>query len=155
MPSPGGAVILSLRTARSVYAGGGVEEEGRRLKRSSCELEEEDGEEKEEEGAYAGGSVIVVVTVPIFPVFYLCVGQRVLGRAGSRGVVIRGMKHDEVHIYASVKKNEVQQYRVVRYTVQYVVGDRGLGIEEQVEKRTRSRPIAVAPLWPKVVNLVL
>jgi hypothetical protein len=69
MLSPGGAVILSLRTARSVYAGGGVEEEGRRLKRSSCELEEEDGEEKEEEGAYAGGSVIVVVTVPIFPVF--------------------------------------------------------------------------------------
>lgn len=68
MPSPGGAVILSLRTARSVYAGGGVEDEGRRLRRSSCELEEE-GEEKEEEGAYAGGSVIAVVMVAIFLFF--------------------------------------------------------------------------------------
>jgi hypothetical protein len=69
IPSPGGAVILSLRTARSVYAGGGVEEEGRRLKRSSCELEEGEGEEEEEERAYAGGSVIVVVTVAIFLFF--------------------------------------------------------------------------------------
>jgi hypothetical protein len=61
IPAPGGEVILSLRTARSVYAGGGVEEDGRRLRRSSCELEEE--EEEEEEGTYAGGSV---VTVAIF-----------------------------------------------------------------------------------------
>jgi hypothetical protein len=52
------------------------------------------------------------------------------------------------NIYASAKKNEVQQYRVVRYSVLYVVGDR-------VEKRTRSRPFAVAPLWPNLVNLVL
>ena len=57
------------------------------------------------------------------------------------------------YIYVSVKKNEAQQYRV-RYTVLYVVGDRGLGLKNQVEKRTRSRPFAVAPLWPKVVNLV-
>jgi hypothetical protein len=62
MPSPGGAVTLSLRTARSVYAGGGVEDEGRRLRRSSCEVEEE-------EGVYAGGPVIVVVMVAIFPFF--------------------------------------------------------------------------------------
>jgi hypothetical protein len=62
MPSPGGAVILSLRTTRSVYAGGGVEEEGRRLRRSSCELEEE--------GAYAGGSAMVTVTVAIFLFFF-------------------------------------------------------------------------------------
>ena len=61
MPAPGGEVILSLRTARSVYAGGGVEEEGRRLRRSSCEVEEEEGEG--EEGAYAGGSMIVTVAI--------------------------------------------------------------------------------------------
>jgi hypothetical protein len=67
IPAPGGEVILSLRTARSVYAGGGVEEEGRRLRRSSCELEEEE----EEEGTYAGGSV-VTVTVAIFSFFFLC-----------------------------------------------------------------------------------
>ena len=98
MPSPGGAVILSLRTARSVYAGGGVEEDGRRLRRSSRELEEEDGEEKEEEGAYAGGSVIVAVTAAIVLFFCLCVGQRMIGRVGSRGAVMRGMKHDEIYI---------------------------------------------------------
>jgi hypothetical protein len=34
------------------------------------------------------------------------------------------------YIYASVKKNEVQQYRVVRYGVLYVVGDRALSVEE-------------------------
>ena len=130
MASPGGAVILSLRTARSVYAGGGVEGEGRRLRRSSCELEEEEGEGKEEEGAYAGGWVIVAI-------FYFCVGQRVLGRVGSRGAVMRGMKHDEKYIYASVKKNEVQQYRVVRYGVLYVVGDRALVVEEPSRKEDK------------------
>lgn len=40
------------------------------------------------------------------------------------------------YIYASVKKNEAQQYRV-RYSVLYVVGDRGLGIEEPSRKEDK------------------
>jgi hypothetical protein len=99
---------------------------------SSCELEEE-GEEKKEEGAYAGGSAMVAVTVAIFLFFSLWVGQIVLGRAGSRGAVMRDMKHDRKYICASVKKNEVQQYRVVRYTW---VGDRA-ALEEPSRKEDK------------------
>src|SRR5258708_17387327 len=96
MPSPGGAVILSLRTARSVYAGGGVEEEGRRLRRSSCE--------PEEEGAYAGGSIIVVVTVaiiffsPLFLSMSLCADESVW----FVGSVMRGTTHNVRNIYIRV-----------------------------------------------------
>ena len=39
MPGPGAAVILNLRDDRSVYAGGGVEDDGRRERRS-CEEDE-------------------------------------------------------------------------------------------------------------------
>jgi hypothetical protein len=41
------------------------------------------------------------------------------------------------YIYASVKKNEVQQYRVYGYTVLYVVGVRGLEIEEPSRKEDK------------------
>jgi len=39
----------------------------------------------------------VTVAILLF-FFYPCVGQRVIGRAGSRGAVMRGMKHDEIYI---------------------------------------------------------
>ena len=94
IPAPGGEVILSLRTARSVYAGGGVEEEGRRLRRSSCELEEDD----EEEGAYAGGSV---VTVAIFSFFsFLCHFAWVSEwlRERVRVGLLQGRMHVEIYI---------------------------------------------------------
>jgi len=96
MPSPGGAVILSLRTARSVYAGGGVEEEGRRLRRSSCE--------PEEEGAYAGGSIIVVVTGAIifFSPLFLSMSLFADERVWFVGSVMRGTTHDERNIYIRV-----------------------------------------------------
>jgi hypothetical protein len=67
-----------------------------------------------------------------------------------------GMKHDEIYIYASVKKkNEARQYRVygILYCTWWVT--EGWGLKNQVEKRTRSRPFAVASLWPNLVNLVL
>jgi hypothetical protein len=59
------------------------------------------------------------------------------------------------YIYTSVKKNEVQQYRV--YGILWCTWrvSEAWGVKNQVEKRTRSCPFAMASLWPNLVNLVL
>lgn len=59
MPVPGAAVILNLRKGRSVYAGGGVDADERRLRRS---CEEDAALLVGESGTrgYAGGSVNIV-----------------------------------------------------------------------------------------------